>query len=216
MHSPLISTGVGIRRWCFNPHPVSVICQPPATTRAASKSVRHGWFYLDMNLRRLSSLHRSPYDRLGDWRKETYPGSSDCRTDCQSVPRGIRTCPSPDERGLCPECLMGRRFPGVCRPAPLRAAARRRPLAESSTPSHTASRPSRAGSRSDAPAAVVASLALLEGQLAVIAVTPFGSLIVKIFVIKELRLTNEICQAAARSAIAVKRRQTPSKYINAR
>ena len=56
----------------------------------------------------------------------------------------------------------------------------------------------------------VASLALFEGQLAVIAVTPFGSLIVKIFVIKELRLTNGICQAAARSANAVKRRQSIS------
>ena len=111
---------------------------------------------------------------------------------------------------------MGRRFPGVCRPAPLRAAARRRPLAESSTPSHTASGPSRRGFTVKRGPSAVASLALFEGQLAVIAVTPFGSLIVKIFVIKELCLTNGICQAAARSAIAVKRRQTPSKYINAR
>ena len=31
---------------------------------AESKSVRHGWFYLDMNLRRLSSLRPAPLRRL--------------------------------------------------------------------------------------------------------------------------------------------------------
>ena len=54
----------------------------------------------------------------------------------------------------------------------------------------------------------VASSPLFEGQLAVTAVTSFGSLIVKVFAIKRLRLAKGICQAAARSAIAVNRRQS--------
>ena len=60
MRSTLTPTGVRIRGSCFNPLPVSVIGQPPATKRreqiGSAQMVLSG--DVEMNLRRLSSLLR--------------------------------------------------------------------------------------------------------------------------------------------------------------